>query len=114
MSSRTQHTLYLGEETRDALVVDCGFDIDHRVVGLTWEGKALGIALHEVQAAQVVSLSAEPYGDGVQIQRRVRGWVQRPHHIRSAAAMSATDLQYVFADEIHLGRRAVVELDGKP
>ena len=28
--------------------------------------------------------------------------------------MAATDLQYLFADEIHLGRRAVVELDGKP
>ena len=114
MPSRAQHTLHFGEETADILVVDRGFDIDHGVEGLIWEGQALGVALHEVQAGQVVPLSAEFDADRVQIQRRVGGRAQGPHQVRSAAAVAATDLQYLFADEIHLRRRAMVELDGKP
>ena len=37
--------------------------------------------------------------------------MQGAHEIRGSAAVAATGFQHPFAAEIHLGRRAVVELD---
>jgi hypothetical protein len=36
------------------------------------------------------------------------------HEVRGSAAVAATDLEYPFAGEVRLGRRAVVELDAEP
>jgi len=48
-----------------------GFDIDDRVERLVREGQVVGIALHEIQAVQVVCLTAEIDPGLVQIHTRV-------------------------------------------
>src|ERR1700761_3033381 len=50
----------------------------------------------------------------VVVQPGVGGRLQRPYQIRGSTAVSGADLQDLFAAEIRLGRRAVVELDAVP
>jgi hypothetical protein len=38
-----------------------GFDIDHRVEGFVREGQVLSVAVHEIQAGQIVPFSAKLY-----------------------------------------------------
>ena len=54
MPSRAQHPRHFGEETVEVRVGVRGFDVDHRVEGLIGKGQAFGVALHEIQARQVV------------------------------------------------------------
>ena len=89
------------------------FDVDHRVEGLIGERQVLGVALHEIQAGQLCLFWHESR-PGIQVHPRLGGRAQGPYEVRGSAAVAATDLQYLFALEIHLGRRAVVELDWKP
>jgi hypothetical protein len=44
----------------------------------------------------------------VEVQPGVGGRAQRARKVRGSTAVAATDLQYLFAAEICLGRRAVV------
>jgi hypothetical protein len=61
-----------------------------------------------------VPLPAKLCADAIQVQAGIGGWVHGPRQIRRAAAVAAADLQHFSAGEIHLGCRAVIELDGKP
>ena len=114
MPSWAKHACHFGEETRKPRVVDRGFDIDHRVEGLVGEGQVLSIALHELQASQIVSFSAKVDAGRVPVQSGVGGRVHGAHEVVGSAAVAATDLQHPLAAEIHLGRSAVVQLDTEP
>jgi hypothetical protein len=81
MPSRAQHACHLGEETGKPTVVDRGFDIDHCLEGFVGEGQVLGVALHELQASQVVPFSAEGDTGRVQVQPRVGGRMQGAHEV---------------------------------
>src|SRR5882757_6326405 len=59
-------------------------------------------------------LPARRDGGRVQVEPRVGGWFQSAGEVGGPASVTGTDLQHPLAAEIGLGRRAVVELDGKP
>jgi hypothetical protein len=58
-----------------------GFDIDHRVEGLVGERQVLGVALHELQAGQIVPFPAKVDTGRVQVQSGVGGRVQGAHEV---------------------------------
>ena len=114
MSSRPQHAHHLGEKTNEVGILVRGFDIDHRIERFIGKRQVLGVALDEIQAGHIVALSAHFDAGRVQIQSRVGGGAQGARDVRGSPAGSATDLQHLFAGEIHLGGRDVVELDAVP
>ena len=111
MPARAQHPDHLGEEAVEVRVGVRGLDVEHRVEGLIGERQVLGVAVHEVQARQVVPAFGEGDAVGVEVQSGVGGRVQRLHQVGTAAAVAAAGLQHLLAAEIGLRRGAVVELD---
>jgi hypothetical protein len=91
-----------------------GFDIEYRVEGLVGEGQAFGVAVHEVQPRQIMPLSAKSDAVCVVVQPSVGSRTQRAHTVRGSTAVAAADLENLFATEIRLGRREVVELNPEP
>ena len=59
MSSGAKHARHFGEEALEIWVLVRGFDIDHCVEGFVGEGQVFGVSLDEIQAGQLVALSAE-------------------------------------------------------
>lgn len=114
MPSGAKHACHFGQELAKPRVVIRGLYVDHRVQGLVCEGQVFGVALHKVQAGQMMPCSAKGDGGRIQVQPRVGGGVQGAHQVGGSAAVTATDLQDALAAEVHLGRRAMVELDTGP
>ena len=90
------------------------FDIHDCVKRIVRERQVFGIAVHEIQAGQLVVLAA--VGDAVRVvvQSGVFGGLERADDVRCAAAMTATALQYLFAREVDLAGDLVVQVDRVP
>ena len=67
--------------------------------------------MYEVDAEQIVRLSAKGDADRVEVQSRVGGRAAGAHEVGGSAAVTATDLQHPFVPQVDLGRDAVVELN---
>ena len=98
MPSRTQNARDFGKESGKVRVVGAGFDVDHRVEGLVVERQVLGVALHEIQAGQIVPLSANATPAGLKSSpvheagRKVRTRYEAPPpwpHLTSSTCLPA-------------------------
>ena len=95
MPARAQHPHHFGEEAIEVRVGVRGLDVEHRVEGLIGERQVLGVAVHEIQARQVVPAFGECDTVRVEVQSGVGGRVQRLHQVRTAAAVAAAGLQHL-------------------
>ena len=59
MPAGAKHASHLAQETLKVRVDVRGLDVDHRIEGFVGEGQVLGVAVHELEAGQLVPLPAE-------------------------------------------------------
>src|SRR3954447_4274984 len=114
MPAGAQDACRFAEKTLEVGVDVRGLDVDHRIKGFVREGQVLGVALHEIQAGQLVPLPAEVNGGRVEVQPRVGGGMHRPYKVGGSAPMATADFQHFLAAEIDLACGLVVELNAAP
>lgn len=71
MPARSKYTCHFLEEAREIGVLVRGFDVDDGIESLVGEGQVLRVALHEIQARQLVLLLAQLDAGRVQVESRV-------------------------------------------
>src|SRR6187399_1097645 len=102
MSVRSQHALHLRQKSRERRITVGGLNVNDRVEGVSFIRQLPGVALHEVQPINPMSLPAKANSSGVEVQCCVALRLKYARKIGGAAAVAAAHFEYPFPPQRHL------------
>ena len=88
-----------------------GFNVYDRVEGVCFIRQIPGVALHEVQAVNAVSLPAKANSAGVEVQCCVALRLKSARKVGGSATVAAAHFQYLFPPQRHLRCDMMIKLD---